>query len=126
MSVLDLGRYEGPDSHDNLAGCRKCSAEFALKQDAPLLLAEVKRLRERLTVLEGMHAVCLEIHEDCESCLAAEEKLEALRKSHARLLEKLKWVRITVSDYGRAFGTTPPELAMIDRLDAAIKEAEAL
>ena len=50
----------------------------------------------------------------------------ALLESQGELLEKLKWVRVTVADYQRAFGSTPPEVAMLDRLDAAVAKAEAL
>lgn len=50
----------------------------------------------------------------------------ALLESQGELLEKLKWVRVTVADYQRAFGSTPPEVAMLDRLDAAVAKAKAV
>lgn len=96
--------------------------------DAPLLLAEVRRLREELADLQRQKygTPC-----KCESWITvardAEEKLEVVRQSHARLLAAIG--RLLAQQDKLAFKSWQVALRRLQRvLDAerAVAEAEAL
>lgn len=152
MTDLDLTRYEGHTEgpwqvnklpHQTLYTCDTFiepsvaavwanGPDAALIADAPLLLAEVRRLRVELDELrDGVEAAGLEYREDDgpasywrnTPALDAEHELRALRQSHARLLAAAKqvdnWIvpRCICSPGAKCLGC---------KLRAAVAEAEAL
>lgn len=139
MTDIDLSKYDGADQYLSCEcgapplsrhDCEHRRAYVAAQTDGPALLAEVKRLREELDSERLAHNVCLKIHRGCDSCLQAEEKLTALRQSHARLLAALLLVgRVEKRAGVPYYNLSTPYLIHIDQmreLGAAVAEAEAL
>lgn len=108
-------------------GTRKASGQgpnARLIADAPLLLAEVRRLRADLLDTSGREArLGLEYE-------AAEREFTALRQSHARLLAAIKAdADIVETDETLCWCSKPPEVdhyGHCAELRAAVAEAEGL
>lgn len=121
-SVYDQGVDDGPEYGAHIQSADPMydwvvqditnRADARLIADAPLLLAEVKRLRDENKTFRAAQKSC----EDCDAPTAAQ--VEALRQSHARLLAAINTSAVKA----------PCKLpdCPCHELRAAVAEAEAL